>query len=65
MRMKLDEKERLGKCLLLLLLQEDPMKLLARKDGLVLLQLLELKRPRQVLMENSEVGTGGFQYVEG
>ena len=42
--MKLDEKEQLGKCLLLLLLQEDPMKLLAGQDGKVL--LLELKRPR-------------------
>ena len=45
--MKLDEKEQLGKCLLLLLKQEDPVKLLAGQDGQVLLLLLELKRPRQ------------------
>ena len=57
--MKLDEKEQMGKCLLLLLLQEDPMKLLAEHDGQVLLLLLELKRHGQVLMEKSEAGPGG------
>ena len=45
--MKLDEKEQLGKCLLLLQLQEDPVKLLVGLDGKVLLLLpeVELKRP--------------------
>ena len=31
--MKLNETKQMGKCLLLLLLQEDPVKLLARQDG--------------------------------
>ena len=65
--MKLDEKERLGKCLLLLQLQEDLMKLLVGLDGQVLLPLLEveLKRLEQVLKEKSEVGPGGSEFAIG
>ena len=79
--MKLDEKEQLGKCLLLPLKQEDPVKLLVGQDGQVLLLLLELKRPgpddqvllqllglkklEQVLMEKFEAGLGGSESVGG
>ena len=61
--MKLDKKEQLGKCLLLLQLQEDPVKLLAGLDGQVLLLLLEveLKRSRQVLKDKSEASPGGSE----
>ena len=61
LRMKLDEKEQLGKCLLLLQLQEDPVKMLVGLDGQVLLLGVELKSPRQVLKEKSEAGSGGFE----
>ena len=50
--MKLDEKEQLGKCLLLLQLQEDPVKLLAGLDG-------------QVLKEKSEADSSGSESAVG
>ena len=65
LQMKLEEKEQLGKCLLLLQLQEDPVKLEDGLDGQVLLLLLEvkLKRPRQVPKEKSEAGPGGSEFA--
>ena len=59
--MKLDEKEQLGKCLLLLQLQEDLVKLLVGLDGQVLLLGVELKSPMQVLKEKFEAGLGGSE----
>ena len=65
--MKLDEKEQLGKCLLLLQLQEDLVKLLVGLDGQVLLPLpeVELKRLGQVLKEKPEAGPGGSESTVG